>query len=55
LPTLVSGLAYYVAQKNPEAIQRIPFLKSQYEEQWKLAAEANRVKATVRFVPGGYN
>ena len=38
LPCLVSGLAYYIAQKNPEAFQRVPFLKQQYEEQWKLAA-----------------
>ena len=55
LPCLVSGLAYYIAQKNPEAFQRVPFLKQQYEEQWKLAADENRVKASVRFVPGGYN
>tara|TARA_R100000656_G_scaffold109117_1_gene81150 strand:+ start:954 stop:1643 length:690 start_codon:yes stop_codon:yes gene_type:complete len=55
LPCLVSGLAYYIAQKNPEAFQRVPFLKQQYEEQWRLAADENRVKASVRFVPGGYN
>ena len=55
LPCLVSGLAYYVAKKNPEAFQRVPFLKQQYEEQWKLAADENRVKASVRFVPGGYS
>ena len=55
LPCLVSGLAYYIAQKNPEAFQRVPVLKQQYEEQWKLAADENRVKASVRFVPGGYN
>ena len=54
LPCLVSGLAYYLAMKNPEAAQRVPFLKQQYEEQWKLASEENRVKAAVRFVPGGY-
>ena len=54
LPCLVAGLAYYLAMKNPEASQRIPFLKQQYEEQWKLASEENRVKAAVRFVPGGY-
>tara|TARA_R110000796_G_scaffold159223_1_gene276007 strand:+ start:456 stop:1142 length:687 start_codon:yes stop_codon:yes gene_type:complete len=54
LPCLVAGLAYYIAMKNPEAIQRVPFLKQQYEEQWKLAADENRVKASVRFVPGGY-
>tara|TARA_R100001244_G_scaffold132198_1_gene107493 strand:+ start:1275 stop:1961 length:687 start_codon:yes stop_codon:yes gene_type:complete len=54
LPSLVAGLAYYIAMKNPEAIQRVPFLKQQYEEQWKLAADENRVKASVRFIPGGY-
>ena len=54
LPCLVSGLAYYLAMKNPEAMQRVPFLKQQYEEQWKLASEENRVKSSVRFIPGGY-
>ena len=54
LPCLVSGLAFYLAQKNPEAMQRVPFLKQQYEEQWILASSENRVKASVRFVPGGY-
>ena len=54
LPCLVSGLAFYIAQKNPEAMQRVPFLKQQYEEQWILASSENRVKASVRFVPGGY-
>tara|TARA_R100001086_G_C11788385_1_gene245541 strand:- start:184 stop:870 length:687 start_codon:yes stop_codon:yes gene_type:complete len=54
LPCLVSGLAFYIAQKNPEAMQRVPFLKQQYEEQWMLASTENRVKASVRFVPGGY-
>ena len=54
LPCLVSGLAFYIAQKNPEAMQRVPFLKQQYEEQWMLASTENRVKASMRFVPGGY-
>lgn len=54
LPSLVAGLAYYIAMKNPEATQRVPFLKQQYEEQYKLAADENRVKASVRFIPGGY-
>ena len=45
------GLAYYIAMKKPEAANRIPLLKSDYEEQFELAAEQNRVKSPFRFVP----
>jgi hypothetical protein len=51
IPCLVSGLAYYVAMKRPEVTDRLPFLKQEYEEQWKLASEEDRIKANFRFVP----
>jgi hypothetical protein len=51
LPCLVSGLAYYIAMKRPEVTDRVMFLKEQYEQQWALAADEDRDKATTRFVP----
>ncbi len=51
LPCLVSGLAYYLATKNPELAGRIDLLKGQYEEQFQLAAGEDREKAAIRFVP----
>ena len=54
LPCLMAGLAYYIAMKDPELIQRVPMLKADYEEQFRLAAEEDREKASVRFVPKIY-
>lgn len=51
LPCLVAGLAFYLAQKLPEAQQRIPFLKQEYEEQWLIASTEDRDKAADRYVP----
>lgn len=51
LPCLVAGLAYYIAMKVPEFTDRIALLKQDYEEQFRLAAEEDREKAPVRFVP----
>ena len=51
LPCLVAGLAYYIAMKDPELAPRIPLLKDVYEEQFRLAAEEDRVKAPAKFVP----
>ena len=47
----VDGLAYHIACKRPEAESRIQMLKQQYEELFIQAAEEDRVKASVRFVP----
>lgn len=49
LTCLIAGLAYYLAVKI--APDRIQSLKDQYEEQWKFAAEEDRDKSPVRFVP----
>ncbi len=51
LPCLVAGLAYYIAMKEPELAPRLPVLKQEYEDQFRLAAEEDREKASVRFVP----
>jgi len=51
LPTLVAGLAYYIATKVPELMPRIPMLKEMYEEQFALAAGEDRDKTSARFVP----
>ena len=51
LPCLTAGLAYYIAMKIPEMTDRLPMLKTAYEEQFMLAAGEDREKAAVRFVP----
>ena len=51
LPCLVAGLAYHIAMKDPELAPRLPVLKQEYEEQFRLAAEEDREKASIRFVP----
>ena len=50
-PALVAGLAYYIAQKDPELLPRLPMLQAEYERQFELAAGEDREKAAVRFVP----
>ena len=54
-PALVAGLAYNVACKRPESLNRVEMLKRNYEEQFALAADEDREKAPVRFYPGGYS
>jgi hypothetical protein len=51
LPCLVAGLAYYLSMKIPGAIERMGVLKDQYDTAWALAADEDRDKAAVRFVP----
>lgn len=51
LPAIVAGLAYYIAMKRPEAFPMLPVLKAQYDEAWQLAADEDREKAAIRFVP----
>jgi hypothetical protein len=52
LPCMVAGLAFYLSQKLPgvDAGRRME-LKADYEQQFQLAAEEDREKAPVRFVP----
>ena len=51
IPCMVAGLSYYMSMKIPEAFERMPVLKGQYEEAWQLAADEDREKAAIRFVP----
>lgn len=55
VPAMVAGLAYYLSIKLPEALERVPLLKSQYDEAWALASDEDREKAAVRFVPRNFN
>jgi hypothetical protein len=48
---LVSGLAYHIALKKPEAQERISMLKDLYDEAFQLAADEDRDRASVRFTP----
>jgi hypothetical protein len=51
LPAIAAGLAYYIAMKIPELAPRMQMLKQEYEFQFDLAAQEDREKASVRFVP----
>lgn len=52
LPALVAGLAFHIAMKVPELAGRVELLKAAYDEQFRIAAEEDREKASFRFVPG---
>jgi len=54
LPCLVAGLAYYIAMKVPELMDRLPMLKQAYDEQFDIAAAEDREKAPIRFVPRAF-
>lgn len=52
LTCMVAGLAYYLSMKLPNIdMQRALALKQEYEQQFQLAAEEDREKANIRFVP----
>ena len=52
IPPMVAGLAYQLATKLPDMdMNRIPMLKADYEQQFQLAADEDREKAPIRFVP----
>jgi hypothetical protein len=52
IPCMAAGLAFYMSQKIVGMdLSRVPFLKAEYEEQFKLAADEDREKAPIRFVP----
>jgi hypothetical protein len=52
IPCLVAGLAYYLSIKLPNMdINRVAGLKADYEQQFQLAADEDREKAAIRFVP----
>lgn len=51
VPALTAALAFYIAQKRPEAQMRLPFLQAEYERQFTLAADEDRGREPARFVP----
>ena len=51
IPCMAAGLAYYVAGKIPQGVERLQFLKAQYDEAWELAAYEDHEKAALRLVP----
>jgi hypothetical protein len=48
---MTAGLAYHLALKVPNGLERLQVLKAQYDEAWDLASTEDREKAPVRFVP----
>ena len=52
IPCMVAGLAAYLAMKLPDVDpNRIAMLRADYEAAFQLAADEDREKASVRFVP----
>ena len=51
VPCMAAGLSYYLAGKIPSGFERLPMLKAQNDEAWQNAADEDREKASVRFVP----
>ncbi len=51
LPALVAGLAFNLAVKKPEAIQRVQPLKQLYDETFGLAADEDRSRANTFILP----
>ena len=48
---MVAGLAYHLALKVSNGLERLQVLKAQYDEAWDLASTEDREKAAVRWVP----
>ena len=51
LPCLTYALAFNIASKSPEAQLRIPMIKARYDELWNEVSDADRERASVKFVP----
>ena len=52
IPAMVAGLAYYISMKAQGVDpNRIAMLKADYDQQFDLAAQEDREKAPLRFVP----
>jgi len=52
LNAMIAGLSYYMSMKIPGTDPvRIAALKADYEQQYQLAADEDREKAPIRFVP----
>lgn len=51
LPAIVSGLSYHIALKNPNTMERVPILKSIYDEDFNLAAQEDRDRSDFKISP----
>jgi len=51
LPCLTYALAYNIACKNNEALNKVPMIKARYDELWNEVSDADRERAPVKFVP----
>ena len=51
LPCLTYALAFNIACKNEQSQARFPMIKARYDELWKEVSEADRERASVKFVP----
>lgn len=51
LPAIIAGLAYYIAMGKQELMQRVPFLKQEYENQFQLAYEEDRDRSSLMISP----
>ena len=56
VPAMIAGLAFYMALKStdPAANARTTILKAAYEEQFTLASDEDRDRASVKWVPWSY-
>ncbi|HEX4593988.1 MAG TPA: hypothetical protein VH157_06920 [Bryobacteraceae bacterium] len=56
IPAMIAGLAFRLAlkSKDPNALQRVPLLKAEYEEQFGLASDEDRDRASFHFIPWNY-
>jgi hypothetical protein len=50
-PALVHGLAYQMALRKPELLERVAMLKGIYDEQFQMAIDEDREKAPLKLVP----
>ena len=57
VPAMTAGLAFYLAlkSKDPKALARVEMLKAEYVEQFGLASDEDRDRASFHFIPGGYD
>lgn len=57
VPAITAGLAFYMSLKStdPKALQKVQLLKTEYEEQFQLASDEDRDRASFNFVPFDYS
>ena len=51
LPCLTYALAYNIACKRPESMERIPMLRMRYDELWNEVADSQRERANLKLAP----